>query len=89
MYGAKGKGAIFKSKARCIEKGEKPTKYFLNLEKRNYEKKIISQLYNGEEELLSDLKKINKEIENQLSQFYKTNFDPGEQRMYQENFKAL
>ena len=39
MYGANGKGAIFKSKARCIEKGEKPTKYFLNLEKRNYEKK--------------------------------------------------
>ena len=62
---------------------------FLTLRKETMKKKIISQLYNGEEELLSDPKKINKEIENQLSQFYKTNFDPGEQRMYQENFKAL
>ena len=62
---------------------------FLTLGKETMKKKIISQLYNGEEELLSDPKKINKEIENQLSQFYKTNFDPGEQRMYQENFKAL
>ena len=62
---------------------------FLTLRKETMKKKIISQLYNGEEELLSDPKKMNKEIENQLSQFYKTNFDPGEQRMYQENFKAL
>ena len=48
---AKGKGAIFRSKIRWIEKGEKPTRYFFNLEKRNYHKKIVSQLYNGEEEL--------------------------------------
>ena len=58
LYEANGKGTIFRSKARWIEKGEKPTKHFFNLEKRNYEKKIISQLYNGEEELLSDPKKI-------------------------------
>ena len=28
---------------------------FFNLERRDYDKKILSQLYNGEEELLSDL----------------------------------
>ena len=62
---ANGRGAIFRSKVRGIQRGEKPTKYFFNLEKRNYmcDKKIVSQLYNGEEELLSDFKKINKEIE--------------------------
>jgi len=52
IYEAKGKGAIFRSKARWVEKGEKPTKYFFNLENRNYEKKIVSQLQIGEQELL-------------------------------------
>lgn len=55
IYEANGKGAISRSKVRWIEKGEKPTKYFSNLERRDYDKKILSQLYNGEEELLSDL----------------------------------
>ena len=80
MHEANGKGAIFRSNVRWIEEGEKPTKYLFNLEKRNYDKKIISQLYNGDEELLSDFKKINKEIENHYSQFYKTNFDPREEK---------
>ena len=35
----KGKGAIFHSKARWVEYGEKPTKYFLNMEKKRYNKK--------------------------------------------------
>ena len=52
-------------------------------------KKIISQLYNGEEKLLSDPKKINKEIENQLSQFYQTNFDPGEERDVSRKFQSF
>ena len=89
IYEANGKGAIFRSKVRWIEKGEKPTKYFFNLEKRNYDKKIISQLYNGEEQLLSDFKKINKEIENHFSQFYKTNFDPGEEKEMSRKFQSF
>ena len=89
IYEANGKGAIFRSKVRWIEEEEKPTKYFFNLEKRNYDKKIVSQLYNGDEELLSDFKKINKEIENHFSQFYETNLDPGKKRRYQKSFVAL
>ena len=89
IYEANGKGAIFRSKVRWIEKGRKPTKYFFNLEKRNYDKKIISQLYNGEEQLLSDFKKINKEIENHFSQFYKTNFDPGEEKEMSRKFQSF
>ena len=42
IYHTKGKEAMFRSKIRWIENGEKPTKYFFNLEKRNYEKKIIT-----------------------------------------------
>ena len=41
---------MFRSKTRWTEKGEKPTNYFLNLERRNFEKKIINELKfeNGE-----------------------------------------
>ena len=53
---------------------------FFNLARRNYEKKIISQLYNGEEELLSDFKKVNNETENHFSQFHRTNFDPNKEK---------
>ena len=40
----KVEGAIIRSKAKWVEEGEKNTKYFLNLEKRNYEKKCIRKL---------------------------------------------
>ena len=39
IYDNKAREAMFRSKARWIEKGEKPTNYFFNLEKRNFEKK--------------------------------------------------
>ena len=41
IYDLRGKEAIFRSKAKWIEEGEKPTRYLFNLEKRNYEKKTI------------------------------------------------
>ena len=75
IYEGKGRGAIFRSKVRWTEKGEKPTKYFFNLEKTRYEKKIISQLQIGEDKFVSDFKQINIEIENHHSQFYKTGFE--------------
>ena len=75
MYEEKGTGAIFRSKARWTENGEKPTKYFFNLEKTRYEKKIVSQLKIGEDKFVSDFKQVNKEIENHNNQFYKTSFE--------------
>ena len=62
IYEEKGRGAMFRPKTRWTENGEKPTKYFFNLEKTRYEKKIISQLQIGEDEFVSDFKQINKEI---------------------------
>jgi len=44
LYEIKGKGAVFRSKARWVEYGEKPTKYFFNMEKKSYNKKVISEL---------------------------------------------
>ena len=63
MYEKRGKEAMFRSKARWIEKGEKSTRYFFNLEKRNFEKKTIAQLKLVNGEIVSDMKQINKEIE--------------------------
>ena len=42
LYEQKGRGAIFRSKVGWIEKGEKPTKYFFNLMKKNYELTVLS-----------------------------------------------
>ena len=44
IYEEKGRAAIFRSKCRWVEKGERPTKYFFNLEKRNYNRKTITEL---------------------------------------------
>ena len=43
--------------------GEKPTRYFCNLEKRNYEEKVILQLKTRSDEIITDIKEINKEID--------------------------
>ena len=37
-------GILTRTKMKQIELGEKPTKYFLSLEKRNYTNKLISKL---------------------------------------------
>ena len=38
---------MIRSKAKCIEGWEKCTKYFVKLEKRNYQSKCIESLING------------------------------------------
>ena len=45
---------MFRSRTRWIENGEKPTKYFFNLEKQNSEKKIITQLKTTDGEIIPD-----------------------------------
>ena len=67
IYEEKGKQAMFRAKCRWIENGERPTKYFFNLEKRNYNKKTISELR------LQDESTTNNEnvILDQIETFYK------------------
>ena len=89
LYEQKGRGAIFRCKVRWIEKGEKPTKYFFNLEKKNYEKRIISQLSIGEEEIVSDFKQINKEIERFFTQFYKSSIEPHQENAVLGKFQSF
>ena len=45
MYDKKAEGLIIRARARWHEHGEKNSKYFLNLEKRNHIKKHIRKLY--------------------------------------------
>ena len=63
IYENRGKGSIVRSKTRWIEQGEKPTKYFFNLEKRNYSHKTIKELKHPESKSVTKEKQILEEIE--------------------------
>ena len=66
-YDKKGEGAIFRSSLRWTEQGEKPTKYFFNLEAKNFMQKTIVELK------ISDNKTVIKdgEILQQIQDFYR------------------
>ena len=59
----RGNEAMFRSKMKWVEQGEKSTKYFYNLEKTNYEKKLIREVKLQNEEIISNPSQVNKEIE--------------------------
>jgi len=67
IYEEKGKQAMFRAKCRSLENGERPTKYFFNLEKRNYNKKTIRELRRQDE----SIKNNENEILDQIETFYK------------------
>ena len=59
----KGKQAMFRAKCRWVENGERPAKYFFNLEKRNYNKKTIGELRLQDDSITNDEKLILNHIE--------------------------
>jgi hypothetical protein len=64
------KGAMIRCKVRWYEEGEKSTKYFLNLEKRNYSRKVISRLKGKNNENHTHPEEIRKEIKNYYKELY-------------------
>ena len=72
IYEKKGRSAIFRSKCRWVEEGERPTKYFFNLEKKNYNKKTITELHGEDGTTINNEKRILDSIEKYYSQLYKT-----------------
>ena len=57
----KARACIFRSKVRYVELGEKPTKYFFNMEKARYNARTCDALYEGDDEtntLVTDTKGI-------------------------------
>ena len=53
-------GTLVRSRARWIEFGEKSSKYFLNLEKRNFVNKSITELKLSKDKSTKDQKEILK-----------------------------
>ena len=70
IYEAKGKGAILRSKVRWVEQGEKPTKYFFNLEKGNFNRKVITEIKREDGKTVVEEHEILKEIESFYSKLY-------------------
>ena len=74
---------MFRSEMKWIEQGERPTKYFFNLEKSLYEKKLIRELKLDNDEITSNPTLINKEIESFYAKMYTSKID--ETRISQKN----
>ncbi len=68
-------GFIVRSKIKWIECGEKNSKLFLNLEKRNYENRLISKI-KVNNELITDHKEIIKEQRKFYKTLYSEKLDP-------------
>jgi len=65
IYDRKAQGAILRSRARWMVQGEKNTKYFLGLEKRNYNQLCINQLDLGSYRTTNPV-----EIQTELHRYY-------------------
>ena len=70
IHDIRGKEAIFRSKTKWLEQGERSTKYFFNLEKNNYEKKLIREVKLENGEIISNFAQVNKEIEDFYGKMY-------------------
>ena len=70
IYEEKGKQTMFRAKCRWIENGERPTKYFFNLEKSNYNKKTISELRLHDDSTTRNETVILEQIENCYRNLY-------------------
>ena len=75
-------GVIVRSKELWVERGEKPTKYFFNLEKMRQQKKETTELKSHSGELLSDRKDIRKE----MNDFYQDLFSEEEADLEAKNW---
>ena len=70
IYTKKGNAAIFRSKCRWVENGERPTKDFFNLERRHYNKKTISELRMEDETVIKNETQVLDAIENYFNDLY-------------------
>ena len=58
------RGAYIRSMAKLINENEKPTNYFLSLEKHNFTSKIIPKIETNDGKILTDQPKIVNETKN-------------------------
>lgn len=50
--------SMIRAQVKWAGEGERPSKFFLNLEKKNYDSKSISEIYNGEGTIITDPEEI-------------------------------
>ena len=67
------KGLIIRSRTRWMEEGEKSSKYFCNLEKRNSERKAINRLKKNNDEVIAGQSDVIKEIHLYFNNLYSLN----------------
>ena len=72
----KMRGISTRSKANWITRGEKSTKYFLNLEKRHYSNKLIPKLVLEDATEITDQKDIIREQERFYEKLYTSSISP-------------
>lgn len=80
IYDRKGKAAMFRSKCRWIENGEKPTKYYFNLEKRNYNRKTINKLRKQDGVEIREEKEILKVIQEFYEDLYSSEISTSQEQ---------
>ena len=73
MYDNKVRGAMIRCKTQYYEQGDRPSKYFLNLEKSKQAKKSIYKLINEEGKTLDNKQDILHEVNNYYKTLYKNN----------------
>ena len=66
-------GTIIRSKALWVDEGEKPTKYFCNLESRNYVNKTIQKLELEGKGIIRNQNEILSEVKHFYQNLYKKN----------------
>ena len=67
------KGSLIRSRARWIEHGEKPTKYFCHLENRNFVSKRMNCILKNNGDEIFDHNLIKKEVFNFYDKLYSSN----------------
>ena len=68
------KGTLIRSRARWVEQGEKGSRYFCNLENRNFVSKRMSSVIDKDGNEITDYEEINNEV----LQFYKQLYSSSE-----------
>lgn len=69
----KTRESMLRSKVKWVGEGERPTKYFLNLEKKQFDSKTISSIYDGEGTLIEEAEQILCYEKAHFSQQYSVN----------------
>ena len=78
-------GMLIRSRARWIEQGEKPSKYFCSLENRNFVSKRMTSIYTSTGDETCEPREISKEVFN----FYKTLYSSKESEITDVDLETI